>query len=881
MLGLKHNWGLTQNGTIKAGKRPRPLRFAVVGTSIIGLLLIRVVAGAQECPQNDLGSTLHATILGTTVGAAQALGGSCGGQNAPEVTFTFSAPIAGDYVVDTDDKTATSFDSVLYVLDSDCTGMELACNDNIGGAGQLRSRVRVSLAKGQRVVVVVDGMNQAGSFALHVNRDDVSVDAGFVVAHPGDAVVFAVTLNSGGSAVADVDNILSFDPINAPIAANGGLPDCQIGSGLNKEASSFSFLPDGCSGTDCRSVRAHITSALNRTAIPDGAIVYSCQVQVPLGATPRTYPLLLTDVKLTDPDGATIPETQGGNGEVVVQLAQCGNGVVEAGEDCDDGGLCIGGTNAGTGCSSDGDCHGSGSCEAGPRVGAICENDTDCPGSRCLRCKTFGGDGCAANCTSERDIPYNLVPGMISDFSLNPGTSGAQFLSSAFNVSLPLEGNQTLTIGRAGIDGAVPFVLKANSVHLPKVSALGLSCACIRAVPLKTCGGTLFEADGTASPSCTPGFPSAVECPTEKPCAFVHGPGNAATGVLGCGNIGLRGVNFTLTQDAAICIDPPTCAVQERGPVHVVTTANGLRGSARLISSTAIGLVSGACQPDFCSDSDPIEVRGVPTTVPLTTGQAQATVLNTGGVAGLNIGPAEIRGSVVDCDAALQDPPDLSNFAVVAAFPLLDDVVIGDSVITTRFVAQGAPPTATATEIPTLTATPSETPTQTATQIPTESPTPTETATLTLTPSETPTVLPSETPTETATEQPTSTATETPSPTGTATTLPTNSPEPSPTATLPPTEIPSPTETIRPTSTAGPTATHTVMPPCAGDCDGNGEVTIDELLVLVNIALETREIGACTPGDTNGDGAITIEEILLAVNRALGSCFEASSPLRR
>ncbi len=59
---------------------------------------------------------------------------------------------------------------------------------------------------------------------------------------------------------------------------------------------------------------------------------------------------------------------------------------------------------------------------------------------------------------------------------------------------------------------------------------------------------------------------------------------------------------------------------------------------------------------------------------------------------------------------------------------------------------------------------------------------------------------------------------------------------------------------------------------CAGDCDGDGVVTIDELLVGVNIALDNTPASACASFDTSGDGAVTIDELLDAVAHALGGC---------
>jgi hypothetical protein len=55
---------------------------------------------------------------------------------------------------------------------------------------------------------------------------------------------------------------------------------------------------------------------------------------------------------------------------------------------------------------------------------------------------------------------------------------------------------------------------------------------------------------------------------------------------------------------------------------------------------------------------------------------------------------------------------------------------------------------------------------------------------------------------------------------------------------------------------------------CAGDCDGNGEVTVDDILLLVNIALGGAPITACA----GVDGPVTVTEILQAVNGALDGC---------
>ena len=76
-----------------------------------------------------------------------------------------------------------------------------------------------------------------------------------------------------------------------------------------------------------------------------------------------------------------------------------------------------------------------------------------------------------------------------------------------------------------------------------------------------------------------------------------------------------------------------------------------------------------------------------------------------------------------------------------------------------------------------------------------------------------------------------------------------------------------------PTATAGePTPTATPVSACAGDCGGDDQVTIEELIALVRIALGEAAATTCAAGDGNGDGTIAIDELVLAVSRALNGC---------
>jgi hypothetical protein len=59
---------------------------------------------------------------------------------------------------------------------------------------------------------------------------------------------------------------------------------------------------------------------------------------------------------------------------------------------------------------------------------------------------------------------------------------------------------------------------------------------------------------------------------------------------------------------------------------------------------------------------------------------------------------------------------------------------------------------------------------------------------------------------------------------------------------------------------------------CAGDCNDDGTVTVDEVLVGVNIALGMLPPDRCVPLDTDASNSVTVDEILLAVTAALEGC---------
>jgi hypothetical protein len=101
-----------------------------------------------------------------------------------------------------------------------------------------------------------------------------------------------------------------------------------------------------------------------------------------------------------------------------------------------------------------------------------------------------------------------------------------------------------------------------------------------------------------------------------------------------------------------------------------------------------------------------------------------------------------------------------------------------------------------------------------------------------------------------------------------------------PTPTEPGGETPTPTGTATatrtltrtPTQTRTSTPTFSPVADCIGDCNGNGRVSIDELVLAIDIGLGLQPQDACIGLDTNGDQQISVDEIVRAVLSAVAGC---------
>lgn len=67
---------------------------------------------------------------------------------------------------------------------------------------------------------------------------------------------------------------------------------------------------------------------------------------------------------------------------------------------------------------------------------------------------------------------------------------------------------------------------------------------------------------------------------------------------------------------------------------------------------------------------------------------------------------------------------------------------------------------------------------------------------------------------------------------------------------------------------------------CTGDCNGDGEISIDDLVTVVNVSLGSMPMAVCANADTEpADGRVTIAEMVRSVRGALYGCDCTGEPL--
>jgi hypothetical protein len=141
---------------------------------------------------------------------------------------------------------------------------------------------------------------------------------GAVSGHAGETVTLEVSLRAGLDPVAGTFNEIELDASFQVAPNKAGRPACRRNPAIDKNATLFAFSPAGCTPRfDCTSVRAVVLSLENVAPIPDGSLLYTCQLEIDVDAVPGTHTLRNVHPQAGGSYGNEIPVT-GSDGTITV-----------------------------------------------------------------------------------------------------------------------------------------------------------------------------------------------------------------------------------------------------------------------------------------------------------------------------------------------------------------------------------------------------------------------------------------------------------------------------------------------------------------------------------------------------------------------------------
>lgn len=149
------------------------------------------------------------------------------------------------------------------------------------------------------------------------DRFGPGIRIGSADAAAGAIVTVDATLATGGGVVAGSQNDIIYSPAGdsavTVVRKANGRPDCTVNPVIDKNNATFSFQPPGCTAGSCTSIRAVVFSSEDVEPIPDGAVLYTCKVQVAADALAGAYPLAIRDTILANPTGGRVCGPAAGN----------------------------------------------------------------------------------------------------------------------------------------------------------------------------------------------------------------------------------------------------------------------------------------------------------------------------------------------------------------------------------------------------------------------------------------------------------------------------------------------------------------------------------------------------------------------------------------
>lgn len=130
----------------------------------------------------------------------------------------------------------------------------------------------------------------------HCLRLAVSSTAG----EPGDRISVSVRLEAAGEAVAGTQNDLSVADVADIVTTADGRPSCRVNPDIRKDVATSIV---GSSQTGGTTLRALVLALDNVDPIPNAPFLYECDLRIAADARPGRYPLVLSNVGASDPDG--------------------------------------------------------------------------------------------------------------------------------------------------------------------------------------------------------------------------------------------------------------------------------------------------------------------------------------------------------------------------------------------------------------------------------------------------------------------------------------------------------------------------------------------------------------------------------------------------
>ncbi|MCK6555504.1 MYXO-CTERM sorting domain-containing protein [Candidatus Binatia bacterium] len=143
------------------------------------------------------------------------------------------------------------------------------------------------------------------------------IKIGSVQTTAGQQVTIDATLATGGGDVAGTQNDFTFATEGnrqvTVVRKTNGRPDCAVNPEINKTSTTFAFQPPSCTAETCTAVRAIVFSSEDVEPIADGAVLYTCKIQVAESAPDGVYPLTISGTILSNPTGGRVCGPAAGN----------------------------------------------------------------------------------------------------------------------------------------------------------------------------------------------------------------------------------------------------------------------------------------------------------------------------------------------------------------------------------------------------------------------------------------------------------------------------------------------------------------------------------------------------------------------------------------